>query len=166
MKMSDAKYLERGYLENDELPPLPSQERLTGKRPVAYIECPQPIPCSPCYESCKYDAVKMDNINDPPEVIYENCIGCMACIRVCPGLAIFMLHIKDGKGYVTLQYEFIPWLKKGDKVKLLNRKGEEVGEGVITWALPPERNDRTQLVTVEIPKDLIFEVRAVKRWEQ
>ncbi len=156
-------YLERGYLEDDELPPKPSDERLRSKRPVAYIECPQPIPCSPCYESCRFDAIEMKNINDPPKMDYEKCTGCMACIRVCPGLAIFMLQIKDDKGYVTLQYEFLPWLEKGDEVRLFNRKGEEIGKGVVTWALKPERNDNTQLVTVEVEKDLIFEVRAVRK---
>lgn len=157
------KYLERGYLETEELPPFPSDERLNSKKPVAYIECPQSIPCSPCYESCRFDAIEMKNINDPPKVDYDKCSGCMACIRVCPGLAIFMLQIKDGKGYVTLQYEFLPWLEKGDVVKLYNRRGEEVGEGVVTWALKPERNDRTQLVTVEMDRDLIFEVRAIRK---
>ncbi|AIY89671.1 4Fe-4S binding protein [Geoglobus acetivorans] len=158
-----SNYLERGYLEREDLPPFPPEERLTSGKPVAYIECVQPIPCSPCYESCRFDAIQMDNINDPPKLDYEKCTGCMACIRVCPGLAIFMLQIKDGKGYVTIQYEFLPWLQKGDRVKLYNRKGEEVGEGTVTWALNPERNDRTQLVTIEMNKDLIYEVRAVRK---
>ncbi len=157
------KFLERGYLEKDELPPFPSEERLK-KRAVAYIECPQPIPCSPCYESCPADAIEMENINDPPKVDYEKCTGCMKCIRVCPGLAIFMLRLReDGKGEVTLQYEFVPWLKKGDRVKVYNRRGKEIGEGVINWVLPPERNDNTSLVRVEVDADLIFDVRAVRR---
>jgi len=133
------KYLERGYLEKDELPPFPSKELLM-KRPIAYIECPQPI----------------------PKVNYEKCTGCMKCIRVCPGLAIFMLRLRDGKGEVTLQYEFLPVPKKGDKVKLLNRKGEVVGEGVVTWVLPPERNDQTALVRVEMDPELIYDVRAIR----
>lgn len=155
-------YLERGYLEKDELPQFPSRERLL-KKSVAYIECPQPIPCSPCYEACPVDAIKMDNINDPPEVDYEKCTGCMKCIRVCPGLAIFMLRLRgDGKGEVTLQYEFLPWPKKGERVELYNRKGEKVGEGIVNWILPPERNDNTALVRVEVDEDLIYEVRAIK----
>jgi Fe-S-cluster-containing hydrogenase component 2 len=154
-------YLERGYLEDDELPPKPSKERLEEKA-VAYIECPQEIPCSPCLESCKYDAIRMEDINAPPVMEYEKCTGCMRCVRICPGLAIFMLRIKDGKGYVTLAYEFLPWPKKGQKVVLLNRKGEEVGKGKVDWVLPPERNDRTSLVRVEMDPSLIFEVRAIR----
>ncbi len=155
-------YLERGYLEKDELPPFPSKERLL-KKPVAYIECPQPIPCSPCYEACPAGAIEMENINDPPKVDYDKCTGCMKCLRVCPGLAVFMLRLKEnGKGEVTLQYEFLPWLKKGDRVKLYNRRGEEVGEGVVTWVLPPERNDNTSLVRVEMDAELIYDVRAIR----
>jgi|Deesub1362A_J573_1020465.scaffolds.fasta_scaffold00172_34 Fe-S-cluster-containing hydrogenase component 2 len=161
MSKPKSSYLVRGYLELEELPPKPSEERLR-KKSVAYIECPQEIPCSPCLESCKYDAIRMDNINDPPVVDYEKCTGCMKCIRVCPGLAIFMLRIRDEKGYVTLSYEFTPWIEKGQEVILLNRKGEEVGKGVVRWVLPPHRNDKTSLVTVEIDKDLLFEVRAIK----
>ncbi len=160
--MTEMKFLERGYLEKDELPPFPSEERLK-KKAVAYIECPQPIPCSPCYEACPAGAIKMDNINDPPKVDYEKCTGCMKCIRTCPGLAIFMLRLRDdGKGEITLQYEFLPWPEKGEKVKLYNRKGELVGEGVVNWVLPPERNDNTALVRVEVPADLLFEVRAIR----
>lgn len=155
-------YLERGYLERDELPPFPSEERLK-KKSVAYIECPQPIPCSPCYEACPAGAIKMENINDPPVVDYEECTGCMKCIRICPGLAIFMLRLREDYGEITLQYEFLPWLKKGDRVLLLNRKGEVVGEGKVNWVLPPERNDQTALIRVEVPKELLFEVRAVRR---
>ena len=119
--------------------------------------------CSPCYEACPVDAIKMDNINDPPEVDYEKCTGCMKCIRVCPGLAIFMLRLGgDGEGEVTLQYEFLPWPKKGERVELYNRKGEKVGEGIVNWILPPERNDNTALVRVEVDEDLIYEVRAIK----
>ncbi|GAB6183731.1 4Fe-4S binding protein [Thermodesulfovibrio hydrogeniphilus] len=158
------KYLERGYLKKIELPPFPSEDRLKEK-PVAYIECPQPIPCSPCFESCKYGAIQMENINDPPQVNYEKCTGCMECIKVCPGLAIFMLHInKKGKGEIILQYEFIPWLSKGDQVELLNRKGEAVGSGLVKWVFPPSKNDSTSLVRVEIEDpELIYEVRAIRR---
>ncbi|AGK61073.1 hypothetical protein Asulf_01072 [Archaeoglobus sulfaticallidus PM70-1] len=154
-------FIQRGYLEEDELPPKPSEERLK-KRNVAYIECPQEIPCSPCVESCKYDAIEMKNINDTPKVDYEKCTGCMRCIKVCPGLAIFMLRLRNGRGYVTIAYEFLPTPKKGDTVTLLNRRGEVVGEGVVTWVLPPERNEKTALVTVEVDPALIYEVRAIK----
>ncbi len=154
-------YLERGYLNEDELPPFPSEERLR-KKSVAYIECPQPIPCSPCYEACPVGAIKMENINDPPVVDYEKCTGCMKCIRICPGLAIFMLRLRDGKGEVTMQYEFLPLPERGERVQLLDRKGEPVGEGIVNWILPPERNDGTALVRVEVDPKLIFEVRAIR----
>jgi Fe-S-cluster-containing hydrogenase component 2 len=155
------EYCKRGYLLVSEIGEKPSEERLRQKK-VAFIECPQEIPCNACVHSCKFDAVLMDNINAPPKMDYDACTGCMRCIRVCPGLAIFMLEIKDDMGRVTMPYEFLPVPEKGETVKLLNREGKEVGEGTVTWVLPPERNEGTALVTVEMNKDLIYEVRAFR----
>ena len=154
-------YCKRGYLLLEEIGEKPSEERLK-ERKVAFIECPQEIPCNACVFSCKFDAVEMENINAPPKVLYDKCTGCMRCIRVCPGLAIFMLEIKDGMGRITMPYEFLPVPEKGDRVKVLNRKGEVVGEGTVTWVLPPDKNEGTALVTVEVDKNLLFEVRAFR----
>ncbi|RLI66253.1 MAG: ferredoxin [Candidatus Asgardarchaeum californiense] len=156
------EYLRTGIIRVEDLGELPSEERLK-KKPVCITECIQPIPCDSCYYACKFNAIKMDNINDPPKIDYEKCTGCNLCLRTCPGLAMFTVGItKDGKGYVTMPHEFEPYPKPGDIVEILGRRGQSLGKARVKFVFPPEKNDKTALVTVEVDKDLIFEARAIK----
>ncbi len=160
------EYLERGYLTLEELEKkveLPSEGRLQRKHPVAVPECPQRIPCTPCKEICPVNAIKMDNPNDPPVVNYDKCIGCSLCVQICPGLAFFMIQYRDDKARVTMPHELLPMPKRGDEVILLNRKGEEVGKGKVVLVIPRDKSvGDTAVVTVEMPKELAWEVRAIK----
>jgi len=156
------EYLKTGIIRVEDLGELPSEERLR-KRPVVISECIQPIPCDSCFHACKFDAVIKKHINDPPKIDYEKCTGCNMCIRTCPGLALFAVGItKDGKGYVTMPHEFEPYPKKGDIVEILGRQGQSLGKARVKFVFPPEKNDRTALVTVEVDKELIYEARAIK----
>ncbi len=158
------EYLSRGYLTLEELKkitPLPSEERLR-KKPVAIPECPQRIPCTPCKEICPTDAIKMDNPNDIPVVDYDKCIGCSLCVQICPGLAFFMVHYRGDKARVTMPHELLPLPKRGEEVILLNRKGEEVGKGKVVLVIPREKSvGDTPVITVEMPLELAWEVRAI-----
>jgi Fe-S-cluster-containing hydrogenase component 2 len=136
---------------------LPTKKQL--EKGVAILECIQEIPCDPCVESCPVKAISMKDINAPPVNDYEKCIGCTKCVGVCPGLAIFVVKIKDDKAFVTLQYEFLPIPKVGDKVQALNRKGEKVGIGIVRRIV---RQGKTIVVTVEIEKDLLMDVRNIR----
>ena len=136
---------------------LPIKKQL--EKGVAILECIQEIPCDPCVESCPVKAISMKDINAPPVNDYEKCIGCTKCVGVCPGLAIFVVKIKDDKAFVTLQYEFLPIPKVGDKVQALNRKGEKVGIGIVRRVV---RQGKTMVVTVEIEKDLSMDVRNIR----
>jgi Fe-S-cluster-containing hydrogenase component 2 len=136
--------------------------RLKEKRPVAMIECIQQIPCNSCVLACKLGAIRMENVNDIPKIDYDKCTGCMACAMTCPGLAIFLLRSGDDLGYVTLPYEFLPTPKVGEQVTTLNREGRVLGKGIVTRILPPERNDGTALVTIEVPEEWLLEARAIK----
>jgi Fe-S-cluster-containing hydrogenase component 2 len=160
------QYLERGYLTLNELKERiepPSEARLEDKRPVAVPECPQRIPCTPCKEICPVNAIRMDNPNDIPVVNYEKCIGCTLCVQICPGLAFFMVQYKGDKARVTMPHELLPVPKKGEEVILLNRRGEAVGKGKVVLVIPRERSvGDTPVITVEMPRDLAWEVRAVK----
>lgn len=146
--------------ENDlrELGLLPPSERLE-KGPVAVLECPEMIPCNICVPHCPTKAIKMERLIDLPKIDWDKCIGCSACVAVCPGLAAFVIDLsKNDADYVTVPHEFLPVPKAGDSVVLLSRTGERVGVGTVTrvW----EKN-KTHVVTVKVPKGLGMEVRAI-----
>lgn len=136
---------------------LPTKKQL--KKGVAILECVQEIPCNPCVESCPVHAISMKDINAPPINDYEKCIGCTKCVGVCPGLAIFVVKISDGKAFVTLQYEFLPIPNIGDKVDVLNRKGTKVGIGIVHRAV---KQGKTMVITVEVKKNLAMAVRNIR----
>ena len=55
---------------------MPSDERF-AKGPVVVVECFQEIPCDPCVDACKFNAItKPKDINDLPVVDFEKCNGC------------------------------------------------------------------------------------------
>ncbi len=160
--MSKKNFRVRGYITVEELKSLgliPEQNRLM-KGPVAIAECPEQIPCDICVHSCPLNAITMSSINDIPRIDWNRCVGCALCVPECPGLAIFVVgYSRDGsKGLVTLPYEFNPKPKVGDVVDLLSRDGRIVGKGKVVrvW-----RKNLTWVVTVEVPKDKVFEVRAI-----
>lgn len=146
------------YEELEEKGLLPSMERLT-KGPIAIAECPEEIPCNICVSACPFKAIEMKKIYDLPRIDPNKCIGCGVCVPQCPGLAIFVVDLsKPDKALITLPYELLPRPEKGLKVKLLSREGKVVGEGVIVKAW---QYDKTWAVTVEVPRDKWFEVRAI-----
>jgi Fe-S-cluster-containing hydrogenase component 2 len=163
--MDSLEYLKTGavtMMNLEQLGLIPSTKRINGKRPVVVFECHQEIPCDSCLESCKVGCIEMKNINDIPKVNFESCTGCAACLKKCPGLAAFLVQVIGKKGYVTMQYEFLPLPMKDEKVKTLDRLGREITDGIITNLITPERNDGTAIVTVEIPKEFVMEARAIK----
>jgi len=137
---------------------IPPDDRLK-RGPVVIVECPEEIPCNICVDACPFGAITMENINAIPKIDWDKCIGCGVCIPKCPGLALFVVDLsKPDKAYVTVPHEFIPVPKKGDEVILLNRVGERVGKGrvVKAWEF-----NKTWSITVEVPKELAMEVRAI-----
>ncbi len=155
------KYKETGIISLDELKKLgllPPEDRLK-KGPVVIIECPEEIPCNICVDACPHGAISMEKIYSLPKVDWNKCIGCGVCVPKCPGLAIFVIDAsREDKAYVTLPYELLPPPRKGMNVKLLGRDGRVVGEGYIVkvW-----NHEKTWVVTVEVPKELVMEVRSI-----
>jgi Fe-S-cluster-containing hydrogenase component 2 len=149
-------YEKNGILTKNDLR-LPSKKQL--EKGVAIIECVQEIPCNPCVDSCPFKAISMKDINAIPINDYEKCIGCGKCVGVCPGLAIFVIKIKDDKALITLPYEFLPQPKAGDKVKALDRKGIAVGNGIVRRAI---KQGKTLVITVEVDKKLAMDVRNIR----
>jgi len=136
---------------------LPTDEQL--KKGVALIECVQEIPCNPCVDSCPVGAISMKDINAPPVVDYDKCIACGKCIGVCPGLAIFVIKIKNDKALVSIPYEFLPVPAKGDTVKALNRKGKIVSDAIVQRVI---KKGKTMIITIEVEKDLYNDIRNIR----
>jgi len=165
MKNMLQSILRRGYVTVEELRELgyitPTSRLEEG--PIAIIECPQEIPCDICVGGCPNKAIEMDNITALPRINWDKCTGCTLCVAICPGLAIFVIDLskKRDKALVTVPHEFLPKINADDEVYLLNRKGERVGVGRVIKVY--EKN-KTQVVTVEVPRELALEVRAV--WKE
>jgi Fe-S-cluster-containing hydrogenase component 2 len=150
------EYEKTGVLEKHDLM-LPSKNQL--RKGVAILECIQEIPCNPCVDVCPVDAISMEDINAPPVIDYDRCIGCGKCVGICPGLAIFVVKTTSGKALVTLPYEFLPVPRVGDKIVVLDRSGKERGDGVVKKI---RRSGRTMVVTVEVDQQLGMDVRNIR----
>jgi len=149
-----------GYFPDDAIE-FPPEERLR-ERPVAVVECAQEIPCNPCADACPVGAISVgDNINRKPRVDFRRCTGCGLCLGACPGLAIFLIQRRDDTGWVTLPYELTP-PAQGEKVQLLDRRGEPVGEGTVEKILRLKKHDRTLLLTLRMNGEWIYRVRGFR----
>ncbi|MDR3591475.1 MAG: 4Fe-4S ferredoxin [Negativicutes bacterium] len=159
------KICEVGYLSEEELASLlPSPDRL-AQGPVAVIECVQDIPCNPCEQACPFGAISVGQpITSLPVLAAENCRGCGLCIAKCPGLAIFVVDgSKPGEAAtVQMPYEYQPLPKAGDRVWGLNRRGGTVVKGRVQRVAAGKEYDHTAVVTVEVPKAYVNEVRSLR----
>lgn len=135
---------------------LPSEER-QKKGPVAVIECIQEIPCNPCVSACKFDAISMEGINSIPHVDFAKCTGCMSCLKVCPGLAIFIQDKSKARPSVTIPYEYLPLPAKGDSVTLLGRDGAALGVGTVKFVLRADAISKSSLISVEFDDPALCE---------
>jgi Fe-S-cluster-containing hydrogenase component 2 len=143
----------------------PSEERF-AKGPVAVIECMQEIPCNPCETACKFGAICIgDPITNLPILDENTCIGCGLCIAACPGQAIFVVNKahKDGMASVSFPYEFFPLPEVGHIVDAVDRKGTVLCKAKVLKVIDTKRNDKTAVITIEIPKDMSDFVRGMKR---
>ena len=136
---------------------LPSKKQL--KKGVAILECIQEIPCNPCVDCCPVDAISMKDINAPPVVDYDKCISCGKCVGICPGLAIFVVKIKNGKTLITLPYEFLPVPQVGDNVEGLNREGKPIDKAIVRRVI---KKGKTMIITVEADEKFAMDLRNIR----
>lgn len=146
-------------------PGIPSEERMK-LGPVACIECLQQIPCNPCEEACPRGAITVGKeITGLPTLDEEKCNGCGICMTRCPGLAIFGLNAvySEKTALVSFPYEYVPLPVKGQTVDCTDRLGQFVTNGVVHQVRTAKAFDHTAIVTVEIPKEYVMEVRFINR---
>lgn len=150
------EYEKTGVLSIKDLQ-MPTKKQL--KKGVAILECVQEIPCDPCVDSCPVHAISMKDINAPPVNDFERCIGCTKCVGVCPGLAIFMVKVKDKKAWITLPFEFVPIPKVGDVVEAVDREGRTRGKATVTKVV---KQGKTMVVTIETESRLAMAIRNIR----
>lgn len=146
----------------------PSEERMK-KGPVAVAECVEEIPCNPCESSCRMGAIRIgEEITHLPAVDYEKCVGCGVCVAHCSGMAIFVMDksYSDKVGTVAFPYEYPHMPAVGDHVKATDREGKVVCDGVVKRVAMPKSYDRTAVVTIEIPIDMVEIVRGIDIFER
>ena len=159
--------LAKGYLTEEEVlagPGAPTAAR-RAKGKVACIECLQEIPCNPCETSCKFEAIKVgDDITNLPKLDEDKCTGCMTCLPVCPGQAIFIIDesMGGGRAQVSMPYEFRPLPAEGDMVTALDRTGAELGEAKVVKIRQSEKMDRTAMVTLDLPREWSMKARSFR----
>ena len=132
------------------------------ERGVAILECVQEIPCNPCVDSCPVNAISMKDINAPPEIDFDICIGCRKCVGICPGLAIFVIKTKGEKALITLPYEFLPVPNVGDTVNALDREGRVRDDAIVKKVL---KKGKTMVITIEVNEDQAMDVRNIRVYE-
>lgn len=135
-------------------------------KPLAVIECPQPIPCNPCETACPQGAIRVgDDITALPVLDENRCTGCGLCVRQCPGLAIFVVGPgrNDEEATVMLPHELPDTPGVGEAVQVLDRCGQVVAQAEVVRVQKGRRPGDTALVTLAVPRDLAHTVRAFRR---
>lgn len=129
------------------------------RRPLAFIECIEEIPCNPCEAACPFHAITVgEPIIHLPQLDTEKCTGCAQCIAACPGLCITVRQYGDEFSTISFPYEYLPVPEKGDTVDLVDRMGEIVCQGKVLRVLDQKKNHHTKVVTVQFPSEYFYEV--------
>ncbi len=128
-----------------------------GRSVYPVIRCPQEIPCNPCTEVCITDgiAIPEGNILGRPKLVGD-CVGCLKCVAICPGLAISLVdrrHDPTGKtARVTLGWEMATGrLSAGTVVPTSGAEGEPVGLGRVVRVLSGKALNRRKMVVIDVP---------------
>jgi NADPH-dependent 2,4-dienoyl-CoA reductase/sulfur reductase-like enzyme/Fe-S-cluster-containing hydrogenase component 2/bacterioferritin-associated ferredoxin len=118
-------------------------------RPVFF--CSEEIPCNPCTTVCPISAIHLrplrGTIMDLPYFEGEKCLACMACVSVCPGLAISLVRSVDGgHAEVVLPWEFNADFPEGREMDLVNQEGAFVERAPVI-AKRYNKKNKTWLLT-------------------
>ena len=130
--------------------PLPA-----GVYPI--LRCEQEIPCNPCTEVCLKDSIVIPEgtIVGRPRLVGD-CVGCLKCVAICPGLAITLVDRRldptGARAKVTVPWEMPDGaIRAGDEVPTTGREGEPIGTGRVVRILSGKALNRRRLVVLDVP---------------
>jgi sarcosine oxidase subunit alpha len=132
------------------------------------IRCVQEIPCNPCVEACPKGWVRLEDesITSLPRWLGE-CVGCLKCAVVCPGLAITVVDRRFDPTGRTAQV-WVPWeiddeqVKVGKQVSLTGSEGESVGSGIVRHIRTLKWMDKRRMVQIEVDSRLAAKVAGIR----
>ena len=135
------------------------------------IRCVQEIPCNPCVEACPKGWVRLESesIMSLPHWEQE-CVGCLKCAVVCPGLAITVVDRRFDASGKTAQV-WVPWeiddsrVSVGKEVRLTGFEGKEVGSGIVRHIRSLKWMDKRKMVQVEVEANLATKVAGIMTQE-
>lgn len=141
-------------------------------RELASIECFEEIACDLCARACPTQAIKIGRIpRDGLQILQEDkCTACGICLAACPSRAIVMVHEPPNRSNAIV---VLPWKQGesahrwsvGEFASLLNRRGEQLGNGrvvEITDLSAPWDQTQIHLIKLEVPSHLAWEARGIR----
>ena len=121
------------------------------------LRCAQEIPCNPCTDVCITDGIVIPegNLVGRPKLVGD-CVGCLKCVAICPGLAISLVDKRHDPQHqlarVTLPWEMPEELVRvGQEVATTGYEGEAVGTGRVLRILSGKSLNRRRLMVLEVP---------------
>ncbi|MBN2489513.1 MAG: FAD-dependent oxidoreductase [Planctomycetes bacterium] len=146
-------------------------EVLPAERDVQPVfHCCQEIPCDPCTSVCPEKAIVVgEDLRGRPRFLGEEfgkkCIGCGACVAICPGLAVTLVDWRRDPEFpiVTIAHEFPrEWIRKGDRVTVLDTEGQALGEVEIVHVASAKKLDRALLVRARAPRAIARRIAGIR----
>jgi len=144
--------------------PLPAP---VGVYPI--LRCAQEIPCDPCTTVCPKDSIAIPegNLLGRPKLVGD-CVGCLKCVAICPGLAISMVDRRADpageRAKVSLAWEMPETVvAAGDTVTTTGFEGEVVGQARVVRILGGKALNHRRILVLDAPAgeaDRIAGVRA------
>ncbi len=122
-------------------PQLPEPAR--REKPFVLIDCLYGFACNPCAFACPHGAITKSSTSTVPRIDFDRCVGCMQCVTLCPGLAIFGYDLPCKRLFLPVEFS----TEEGAEVFLVDNEGRKLGHGKIVKAV--RKPNKTILATVE-----------------
>lgn len=133
------------------------------------LHCYEEIPCNPCASVCPQGLIRIDpsDIRKRPQYVPTGgkaCVGCERCVVVCPGLAITLVDLRRDpeNPTVTVPFELAAEVRAGERVTAVDASGARLAEVPVAGVRTIEKNDRTVLVKLIVPRQIATRVAGIR----